>query len=169
MSMDLADILALPRLREQTEQLFGNSWIVLLWQGPGNLVTRGSGNITLPINYRLFAQDALDLLNRELGDGGRWGMGWSEPAPDPAAPDVLIPQRMDAMWRHPAGDVPFMVGNADPIPKHIRAGIHDWAKLCEQAQVAYKLHMNSVGVRDSQTIKAAQGQRSVAPGVVPDA
>ena len=170
MSMDVADILNLPMLRRQTDELFkSKSWIVLLWHGPGNLVQRNSGNITLPVEWRLFAQDALDLLNREAGEGGRWGMGFHEVAPDPDAPDVMIPQRMEAMWRHPAGDVPFTVSNSDPIRVHVRAGIHDWAKLCSEAFPRYAEHMRTVGVLEAQTIKAAQGQRSVAPGVVPDA
>lgn len=114
---------------------------------------------------RLFAE-----LNRQMDHCGAWSVTWQGLVTTQQDDGTLWfgwPTEWIAAWFDKDGDRQLEVGNNDPFDDVMNEPIEHWLDQCEAAYRQWLEHMIDVGVKQSQTIQYAKGERSIDEDVQP--
>lgn len=115
-----------------------------------------------------FAADLLRALHKEASFGGGWLVGFTHP-PEMVTSFIKAEEpdnvwaRMFFIWLDEDGDPQFTVDTQLPVMHVLSAGVENYLGLAYKAkqewdEYAGKTMLKEMGVKDSQMVKAAQGE-----------
>lgn len=133
------------RLRTESEQ--EAAWVVLQ-RGNGGYVYRSSQGFTPMVFQMIFAKELVSQLNRHVGEGGAWVVGWTHGG-----------DRLMMIWLDGDGDARFVVENDEDTPQRIVAtGIDRWCQDAAEAHARWREMQRALDVQPDQQYKAAMGE-----------
>jgi hypothetical protein len=105
------------------------------------------------------ASQALSLLNKEVGNGGAWVVGYSHPPQNllTTEPDTVW-NRLFAIWLDADGDPQFTWDNVMDAAEQIEEGPWAIAQACQESYGRYLHQLRALDLKESQTFHAAQGE-----------
>ena len=117
-----------------------------------------------------FAARLFGELNRQIDHGGAWSVTWKGLVTSQQDDGTLWfgwPTIWIASWFDHDGDLQFEVGNDEHFDRVMNEPIETWIDQCEHAYREWVQHLIDVGVKQTQTIQYARGERSIDEDVQP--
>lgn len=147
---------------EEYEELTDTSFHVTIQLADKTFRDKQKGLIAITSAHRIIARDALWLLNKEVRNGGTWIFVWYAPVPISRQPvDAII------MWKDQDGDLICSAEIKNPIGRLYAGERVDFGGIASAALDRTLNFLRDLEVTPSETRKAAQGQPSANPNVIP--
>lgn len=146
-------------------------YLVVYFVGENRPTMERHGKIAPHPYHEAFAARLFGNLNRLLDHGGAWSVTWKGLTTQSQDDGTLWfgwPTEWVASWFDHDGDLQFEVGNNEDFNRVMNEPIETWLDQCEDAYRRWVEHIIDVGVKQSQTIQYAKGERSIDPDDQPD-
>lgn len=147
---------------EEYEELADTSFHVTIQLADKSTREKSKGLIAVTQAHRIIAHEALWLLNKDVRNGGTWIFVWYAPVPISRQPvDVII------LWKDQDGDLICSAEIKNPIGRVYAGERVDFGGIAAAALDRTLNFWRDMEVTAAETRKAAQGQPSANPNIVP--